>query len=156
MEGRSKTEVAKDYGVARSWVYELLKRFEAEGEAAFEPRSRRPHSNPPTTSAEIEERIIFWRKSLVEQGLDGRAHTVAYHLGLELGSAPAISTIWKVLSRNGLIVATPKKRPRSSYIRFEAHQPNETWQTDFTHCAITVRCTTLELVAPMPELRYGC
>lgn len=133
VEGRSKTQVAKDYGVARSWVYELLKRFEAEGEVAFEPRSRRPHSNPRTTSADIEERIIFWRKSLVEQGHDGGAHTIAYHLTLELGQAPAISTIWKVLKRNGLVVATPKKRPHSSYTRFEASQPNETWQTDFTH-----------------------
>ncbi|MFA5919213.1 MAG: IS481 family transposase [Candidatus Nanopelagicaceae bacterium] len=133
VEGRSKTQVAKDYGVARSWVYELLKRFEAEGEVAFEPRSRRPHSNPRTTSADIEERIIFWRRSLVEQGHDGGAHTIAYHLTLELGAAPAISTIWKVLKRNGLVVATPKKRPHSSYTRFEASQPNETWQTDFTH-----------------------
>ena len=50
VEGRSKTQVARDYGVARFWVYELLKRFEAEGEAAFEPRSRKPLSNPRTTS----------------------------------------------------------------------------------------------------------
>lgn len=133
VEGRSKTQVAKDYGVARSWVYELLKRFEAEGEAAFEPRSRRPRSNPRATSGEIEERILFWRKDLAEQGHDAGAHTIAYHLNLELGSAPAISTIWKILSRNGLVVATPKKRPHSSYTRFEAEQPNETWQTDFTH-----------------------
>lgn len=133
VEGRSKTQVARDYGVARSWVYELLKRFEAEGEAAFEPRSRKPHSNPRTTSAEVEERILFWRRHLADQGFDAGAHTIAYHLGLELGRAPAISTIWKILSRNGLIVASPKKRPRSSYTRFEASQPNETWQTDFTH-----------------------
>jgi transposase InsO family protein len=33
----------------------------------------------------------------------------------------------------GLVIAEPKKRPRSSYLRFEAEQPNETWQSDFTH-----------------------
>ena len=27
----------------------------------------------------------------------------------------------------------PAKRPRSSYIRFQAEQPNECWQADFTH-----------------------
>ncbi len=133
VEGRSKTQVARDYGVARSWVYELLKRFEAEGEAALEPRSRRPHSNARATPRDVEDRILFWRKHLGDQGFDAGAHTIAYHLTLEQGSAPAISTIWKVLSRNGLVVATPKKRPRSSYIRFEASQPNETWQSDFTH-----------------------
>src|SRR5487761_2532308 len=133
VEGRSKTQVARDYGVARSWIYELLKRFEVEGETAFEPRSRRPHSNPRSTDKQVEDRVLFWRKHLADQGFDAGAHTIAYHLTLECGSAPAISTIWKILSRNGLIQSQPHKRPRSSYTRFEASQPNETWQTDFTH-----------------------
>ena len=46
VEGRSKSAVARDYGVTRFWVQCLVKRFEADGEAAFQPRSRRPHSNP--------------------------------------------------------------------------------------------------------------
>ncbi len=33
----------------------------------------------------------------------------------------------------GLVDPEPRKRPRSSYIRFEAELPNETWQSDFTH-----------------------
>lgn len=37
------------------------------------------------------------------------------------------------LTAHGLVVPTPRKRPRSSYIRFQAELPNETWQTDFTH-----------------------
>ena len=43
VEGRSKSEVARDYGISRVWVQKLVKRFEAEGEAAYWPRSRRPH-----------------------------------------------------------------------------------------------------------------
>ena len=43
VEGRSKSEVARDYGVSRVWVQKLVHRFQAEGEAAFTPRSRRPH-----------------------------------------------------------------------------------------------------------------
>ncbi len=31
------------------------------------------------------------------------------------------------------MVPEPKKRPRSSYIRFQAEQPNQCWQSDFTH-----------------------
>ena len=31
------------------------------------------------------------------------------------------------------MVAEPKKRPKSSYTRFEAAMPNQTWQSDFTH-----------------------
>ena len=30
----------------------------------------------------------------------------------------------------------PHKRPKCSYVRFEAAQPNELWQTDITHWAL--------------------
>lgn len=46
---------------------------------------------------------------------------------------PAISTIRRIQHKHQLIVPQPKKRPRSSWISFEAQQPNETWQSDFTH-----------------------
>ncbi len=39
----------------------------------------------------------------------------------------------RVLTRTGKITPQPKKRPRSSYIRFQADLPNECWQSDFTH-----------------------
>jgi transposase len=45
VEGRSRSEVARDYGVSRVWVQKLLRRYQREGPAAFEPRWRRPHSN---------------------------------------------------------------------------------------------------------------
>ena len=37
------------------------------------------------------------------------------------------------LAARGLVVPEPRKRPRSSYIRCAAEQPNECWQADFTH-----------------------
>jgi transposase InsO family protein len=46
---------------------------------------------------------------------------------------PSVSTIWRILKREGLIVPEPQKRPRSSLIRFQAELPNEMWQTDVTH-----------------------
>jgi hypothetical protein len=46
IEGRSKSEVARDYGISRVWVQKLIKRFEAEGEAAYWPRPRRPQPTP--------------------------------------------------------------------------------------------------------------
>jgi transposase len=44
-EGRSKSEVARDYAVSRQWVHQLVMRYQADGAAAFRPRSRRPQSN---------------------------------------------------------------------------------------------------------------
>ena len=63
VEGRSKSAVARDYGITRFWVQTLVKRFEAEGEAAFQPRSRRPHTNPRAVSLEVEDQIVRLRKS---------------------------------------------------------------------------------------------
>jgi hypothetical protein len=34
IEGRSKAEVSRDYGVSPRWVYELCRRFDVEGESA--------------------------------------------------------------------------------------------------------------------------
>jgi hypothetical protein len=43
LEGRSKSEVAHEYGLSRYWVHQLVSRYHADGAAALEPRSRRPH-----------------------------------------------------------------------------------------------------------------
>ena len=77
VEKRPVSEVAKSYGVARSWVYTLLTRYQAEGEAAFEPRSRRPKSSPRATGPGTVELIITLRKELSGQGLDAGPQTIA-------------------------------------------------------------------------------
>jgi transposase len=80
VEKRPVSEVAKSYGVARSWVYTLLARYQAEGEAAFEPRSRRPKTSPTAISPDTAELIIRLRKELAGQGLDAGPQTIAWHL----------------------------------------------------------------------------
>ena len=72
-EGRSKTEVARDCGVSRYWVQQLVQRYQREGPAAFLPRSRRPHHSPHAVDADTEEMIIRLRKELSKQGLDAGA-----------------------------------------------------------------------------------
>ena len=73
------------------------------------------------------------RKALADQGLDAGAQTIHYHLSLRHDEVPSVSTIWRVLRRRGFVVPQPHKRPRSSWIRFEAQLPNECWQSDVTH-----------------------
>jgi transposase InsO family protein len=133
VEKRPVSEVARSYGVARSWVYTLLARYRAEGEAAFEPRSRRPLTCPAAISAETVELIVALRKELAGQGLDAGPDTIAWHLEHHHRVAVSAATISRYLARHGLVVPEPSKRPRSSYIRFAAEQPNECWQSDFTH-----------------------
>jgi transposase InsO family protein len=133
VEGRSPSEVARTYGVARSWVYKLVARYRAEGDAAFEPRSRRPLTRPDATPAATVELIFELRRRLTAQGLDAGADTIAWHLEHHHDIVVSRSTIYRTIRRAGLVVDEPKKKPKSSYIRFQAEQPNETWQADFTH-----------------------
>ena len=133
IEGRCKSEVARDYGISRRWVITLVQRYLAEGEAGLAPRSRRPRSSPNQTPTAVEEEIVALRKDLVRRGHEAGAATIAAHLQRRHARAPATSTVWRILSDRGFVTAQPHKRPKSSYVRFAAEQPNERWQTDLTH-----------------------
>jgi len=133
LEGRSYREVARAHGVSKSWVGKLVGRFRAGGYPAIEPRSRAAKRIPHRTSDRLEDEICALRKELAELGLDAGAATIAYHLGRRHETVPSVSTIWRVLRRRGFVVPQPHKRPRSSWIRFEAQLPNECWQSDVTH-----------------------
>ena len=134
VEGRSKSEVARDYKISRYWVQQLVKRYEAEGEAAFTPRSRRPHTNPRAISLELEDRIVRLRKDLSKKGLDAGAETIRAHLATAgTDRLPSVSTIWRILTRRGFVTPQPRKRPKGAGKRFCAEQPNERWQADTTH-----------------------
>jgi transposase InsO family protein len=111
----------------------LLAAYRAGGLDGLEPRSRRPKTNPRATSALVRERVIELRRQLSAEGLDAGAVTIAWHLAQDGHKPPAPSTISRILTQAGLISPQPRKRPRSSYLRFEAAQPNETWQSDFIH-----------------------
>src|ERR1700754_3228922 len=135
LEGRSKSEVARDYDVSRYWVQQLVRRYRTFGAATFEPCSRRPHHNPCAVGAEPEERIVRLRKTLDKQGFDAGAATIADHPARDAAvtKVPAVFPIWRILKRRGFVVPQPQKRPRSSWKRFQADLPNERWQADVTH-----------------------
>jgi transposase InsO family protein len=132
-ERRKPSEVAVAYGVSRSWIYELLARYRAEGEAAFEPRSRRPRSSPRAIPDTTIALITGVRKELAGQGLDAGPDTICWHLAHHHRIRVAPATVSRYLARAGLVTPEPSKRPKSSYLRSAAELPNECWQADFTH-----------------------
>jgi transposase InsO family protein len=137
IDHQTPAEVAARYGVHRAWVYKLKARYEAEGDAALEPRSRRPKTTPTALAPGLVDLIVRLRKALDDAGLDAGPETIAWHLAHHHGHQVARATISRTLTRQGLVTPDPSKRPRSSYIRFEAAMPNETWQSDFTHYRLT-------------------
>ena len=137
LDNQPVAEVARAHDISRFWLYKLPARFRDGGYAALEPRSRRPRSCAHAASAETQAAIIRWRHQLTATGHDNGPHTIAHRLRLELGVAPSVATIWRILQRHGLITPQPHKRPRSSFIRFEADLPNQLWQADTTHWHLT-------------------
>jgi transposase InsO family protein len=135
-QGLTKAEAARKFDVSWQWVHTLVTRYEADGLDGLEPRSRAPRTNPASTTSEIRDRVIHHRRRLAANGLDAGPVTIAWHLEREGITPPAISTIRRIITTAGLVTPEPDKRPRSSYHRFEADQPNETWQSDFTHWAL--------------------
>jgi transposase len=137
VQNRPVAQVAAEYGVSRSWLYELVARYRQEGDAVFEPRSRRPAHTPNATPADVVELIVELREKLATTGLDSGPDTIRWHLEHHHQVTVSRATISRYLTKAGLVVPEPKKRPKSSYIRFAAELPNERWQSDFTHYRLT-------------------
>lgn len=133
VEGRSQSQVARDYGVSQSWISRLVRRYTLEGEAAFEPRSRRPKTSPTRLPQATVDLIIDLRHQLAGKGLDAGPHTIAWHLEHHHQLRVSTASISRHLHTAGLVDPAPQKRPKSSYIRFAAELPNQCWQADFTH-----------------------
>lgn len=125
--------VAKRFGVSRRWVNILLARYRQGGLEALEAKSTAPKTHPHAINDEVKQKIRRLRIKLARQGLDNGAETIAWHLKKADLPVPAASTIWRILDQAGLVTRQPKKKPKAYIQRFEAHQPNETWQSDFTH-----------------------
>ncbi|WP_121258961.1 IS481 family transposase [Nocardioides ferulae] len=137
IEGITQAEVARRYGVSKGWVSKLIARYRAEGDTALEPRSRAPKTSPTATPAATIDLVLRLRKQLADSGLDAGADTIDWHLRHRHHVQLSRATINRILVRAGAVTPDPSKRPKSSYIRFEADQPNETWQSDFTHYRLT-------------------
>lgn len=139
LEGRSVRDVAAAHGVSKSWVAELVKRFRSGGYEAIAPRSKAPRRVANRIADDLEDSIVALRKQLSDDGLDAGAQTIHYHLERLGSDPPSVATIWRVLRRRGFVVPQPQKRPRSSWVRFEAQLPNECWQTDLTYWQLADR-----------------
>ena len=133
LAGQSHGSVARQYGISKVWVGKLVARWRTGGWDAVDKQSTRPKSNPRATPPQTVALVLALRQELVTTGLDAGAASIADHLRAQGHTAPSVTTIWRILTRAGLITPEPRKRPKRSFIRFQADLPNECWQADFTH-----------------------
>ena len=118
--------------VGKSTFYKWRTRYALEGLDGLAARSRRPRRSPNQTSLAVEDEIVRLRKALGDSGLDAGPDTIRWHLDQAGREVPSAATVWRVLARRGLVIAEPRKRPRSSWKSFERTRPNECWQIDAT------------------------
>lgn len=122
-EGANRRDLCRRYGIHPSTGYKWIQRRQANQELA--ERSRRPHSSPKRTTADLEERILAVRDAHPAWG----ARKIASCLERAGHSPPALSTIHEILRRTGRI--TPSRGGQPASQRFEMSAPNLLWQMDF-------------------------
>lgn len=120
-------------GISRQSYYKWKKRFDLEGLDGLRDRSRRPDTVPTATPAEVEDAIVRARKELADAGEFNGPFSIHDRLIAQgVSPVPSRATIARILARRGQVRPQPRKRPRSSYRRFQAGRPNEMWQSDWT------------------------
>ena len=121
----------REHRVSRETFYFWRRRYTEFGLDGLEERSRAPHQNLGRISPDVEDAIVALRKELHELGADDGPATIQWHLARRKKlRVPSEATIWRTLVRRGFVVPEPRKRPKSSFCRFEASAPNEMWQAD--------------------------
>lgn len=118
------SELCREFDISRQTGYKWLSRYREQGVAGLVERSRRPHSSPRQTTAELEQRVIEQRRKRPDWG----ARKLQVILAREGVKLPVI-TIHRILLRHGLVHKEDRVRPATK--RFEREQPNELWQMDF-------------------------
>ena len=125
-DGRSVSEVARQWGVSRQSVHAWLRRYEESGLAGLEPRSTRPGSCPHQMQGVVEARILEMRRAHPGWG----PRRILYELGRAGGPVPSRSAIYRCLVRAGLVEPQARRRRDEHWKRWERGEPMELWQMD--------------------------
>ncbi|MFC5858767.1 helix-turn-helix domain-containing protein [Agromyces flavus] len=111
--GLTAADAAARFGISRQWASTLANRYREGGDDALEPRSRKPRRSPTRTTEGMRQRILTLRTELAGAGLDGGAESIRDRLTRAGEKAPSVSTIWRILRAEGVVIPQPQKRPRS-------------------------------------------
>ncbi len=119
------------FGISRAWGYELVRRYQAEGPAGLDPRSRAPHHHGRAMPAEMAAAIVALRRERPTWG-PKKLRAMLARRQPEL-VWPAASTIGDLLRREGLIQPRRRRRRAMPLTRPFApvRAPNDLWCIDF-------------------------
>lgn len=127
------SQFCRSLGISRPSFYKVRDRFRHEGNAALNPRSRAPKQAARVYTEDMVVIVLAVRAQLVGNGWDAGPRSIWHDCvdeALFTGPIPSVSTIARVLAEAGVVEKNPRKRPRSSYIRFQRAAAMEMWQLD--------------------------
>lgn len=130
VEDANMSELCRTYGISRKTGYKWIKRFQEEGRAGLEDRSRRPKC-PRTISAATVAAIVAVRTVHAEWGPKKLLDPLSRR---DIDRLPSCSTIAKVLKSCNLVKPRKPKRSVPPPNPFEAvtpKEPNDLWTIDF-------------------------
>ena len=126
-------EVARAYGVSRAgcpgWSPDTGPRARRRSSHGRGGRRARRTRSATALRADHPACGRSWRGRAWTPGRTPSAGTCSTSTASRVSAA----TVSRYLTRHGLVTPEPKKRPKSSCLRFAAELPNECWQSDFTH-----------------------
>lgn len=129
----SVSEFCRSLGISRPSFYKVRERYKTEGNAALNPRSRAPKQPARRYTDDAAKVVLGVRARLTGRGWDAGPKSI-WHLcvdeALVPGAVPSVSTIARMLADAGVVEKNPRKRPRSSFIRFQRAAAMEMWQLD--------------------------
>ena len=79
---RSPSKAAKQFGISRQRVYQILNAFDAGGAKAVAPKSRAPHTHPQAVPDRLRAEIVTIRRQLTRHGLESVSSCLCVGLGL--------------------------------------------------------------------------
>ena len=128
------TDFCRSLKVSRSVFYKIRDRAASESTAALHPRSRAPKHPARRYGPEAVNELVSIRKQLKLDGWDYGPRTIYYEATIQEsfpgGVVPSVATIARLLSSVGQVDASPRKRPKSSYIPFARSTAMAMWQLD--------------------------
>ena len=129
-DGRTVSEVARDWNVSRRTMHRWLARYEGEGLEGLGDRSHRPACCPHQTPPAVEAMVLEMRRSHAYWG----ARRIAFELGRKhVEQAPSESAVYRCLVRAAVIDPISRRRRRETWKRWERAAPMELWQLDVVH-----------------------
>ncbi len=124
------TELCRHFNISRPTAYKWIARFQEKDLGGLEELPRRHISHPMKIPWEIEEKIIAYRKKHPRWG--GEKLWKLLHQDFKSESIPSITTVNRVLKRNGLIIPRKvRRRIKPSFPIFDPQSCNEVWSADF-------------------------